>query len=207
MMRKCFLLIVVAAVLAFATSAFANTQAQGTNTVSPTLGISATVASSVGLLLQTGTQSGIQHCGITATGSSPDYTVNFGTVDAVGVNPGSCNVFGSLSSQAAAIYYTDYLITPFYGGQAAGKQANITAYVSTQPGTGLAVMTESTQGTKPTSASMMSAMSVTSGTPTALTPTEVNSGTQLTRYLGLQVGSSAVTGSVSATVTYTLTIQ
>ena len=78
--------------MALSTAAFAGTTATNSNTVSPTLQISATVQSAVQLTLSTGTAA-VTHCAVTPTGGTPDYTMNFGTVDALGINAGNCNKF------------------------------------------------------------------------------------------------------------------
>ena len=83
-MKKYFTIFALG-MMALSTAAFAGTTATNTNTVSPTLQISATVQSAVQLTLSTGTAA-VTHCAVTPTGGTPDYTMNFGTVDALGIN-------------------------------------------------------------------------------------------------------------------------
>jgi len=201
-MRKCFLLIVIAGLLAFATSAFASTELANTNTVQPTLQISATVQSAVGLFLGTGSIAG--HCTVVATGSSPDYTMNFQTVDAMGVNTGCGAVYAPAQGSTGATYYTDYTFQPVWSGQGS-TGATVTAYVSATPESGLTVEYSTTA---PTGAGSFAALSTNSASPTTLGSAITPSGTKTTSYLGLLVaaGASPTSGAI-ATVTYTATIH
>ena len=83
----------IAKLLLTATASFAATSAANTNTVSPTLVVSATIQDAVMLNLKTGTLGGMTgHCTI-AAGGGGDYNMNFGTVDALAVNPGWARVY------------------------------------------------------------------------------------------------------------------
>src|SRR5262245_4145070 len=112
-------------------SLMAGTQATNTNTVSPTLQISANVQSAIRLTLSTGTAP-TPHCVVTATGGTPDYTMSFGTVDALAINAPSCgSVFApAVPGTDSAIYWSDYNLTPVFAGQAATTNT-ITAKVTT----------------------------------------------------------------------------
>src|SRR5215813_4148560 len=123
--------IVILALMAFTTAAFAGTQATNTNTVSPTLQISANVQKANRLTLSTGTAA-TPHCTVTATGGTPDYTMNFGTVDALAINAPTCgSVFApAVPGTDSAIYWSDYNLTPVFTGQSTSNNT-ITAKVST----------------------------------------------------------------------------
>src|SRR5579859_3032684 len=111
-------------------SALAGTQATNTNTVSPTLQVSANIQSAIRLTLSTGTAA-VTHCTVTATGGTPDYTMNFGTVDALGINAGNCNAFApAVPGVDSAIYWSDYNLTPTFTSQAASTNT-ITEKVTT----------------------------------------------------------------------------
>jgi hypothetical protein len=215
------LLTITLAVLVMATASFAATTATGTNTVSPTLQINATVQSAISLTLSTGSAAAIAtHCNPgTASGTDPNYTMSFGTVDALGLSAPTCGKsFGITGTTPGAsgndaIYATDYVLTPAFAGQLGGTTGTIKAYVSTNfTPTNLYVVYESSKdGVVPTNAQSgaFTAMPTTSGTAVTLAPAAA-SGVGLTRLVGVGVsptngaGSSGVAG--SATVTYTLTI-
>src|SRR5437868_15529620 len=93
-MKKYFTIFALG-MMALSTAAFAGTTAVNTNTVSPTLQISATIQKAVQLTLSTGTAA-VTHCAVTATGGT-DYAMSFGTVDALGINAGSCNKFAPVT--------------------------------------------------------------------------------------------------------------
>src|SRR5260370_21940994 len=123
-------LFVLFAALALTTAAFAGTQAANTNTVSPTLQISATIQKAVQLTLGTGGTAPF-HCAPVFVGGTPDYTMNFGNVDALGINNGNCNRFPPTTPGTTnAVYWTDYTLNPVYTSQATTAASSITAYVS-----------------------------------------------------------------------------
>src|SRR5215471_12263343 len=128
---KKFVISVVAMLLVVTPAVFAGTQGTNTNTVSPTLQISANVQSAIRLTLSTGTAA-TPHCTVTPTGGTPDYTVNFGTVDALAINPPSCgSVFApAVPGTDSAIYWSDYNLTPVFTGQSTTNNT-ITAKVTT----------------------------------------------------------------------------
>src|SRR5215510_8132383 len=63
---------------------FASNEATNTNTVSSTLQVNVTVVKAIRLTLSQGTQCTIN------SGSNPDFSMNFGTVDALGISAGNC---------------------------------------------------------------------------------------------------------------------
>jgi len=204
-----------------ATASFAATTASGTNTVSPTLQINATVQSAISLTLSTGSAAGIaSHCNPgTAQATDPNYTMSFGTVDALGLGAPSCGksfgITGTVPGATGndAIYATDYVLTPAFAGQLGGTTGTIKAYVSTNftPTNLYVVYDTPNTGVVPANAQggTFTAMPTTSGTAVTVA-SGAASGTGLTRLVGVGVmptngaGSSGVAG--SATVTYTLTI-
>ncbi len=116
--------------LATTTMVFAGTQGTNTNTVSPTLQISANVQKAIRLTLSTGTAA-VTHCAVVAGGGSPDYTMDFGAVDALGINAGNCNLFAPATPGVSnAVYWSDYNLTPVFTGQSA-TTSTVTAQVTT----------------------------------------------------------------------------
>lgn len=202
----------ILAVLAFAAvSAMAATQATNTNTVAPTLQINVNVQKAVRLTLSTGTAA-VTHCAVTPTGGTPDYTMDFGTVDALGVNAGNCNVFGpTVPGVDNAIYWSDYNLTPVFTNHGVTSGTTITAQVTTNFAvSNLFIVRDSgNSSTVPASAAGFTAMG-TASADTIAGP-GVTSGTPLTRFIGVAVtpanGATTGTGAQSATVTFTLTVQ
>ena len=200
----------ILAVVALATvSAMAATQATNNNKVSPTLQIQATVQSAVRLTLQTGTAA-VTHCAVTNPGPT-DYTMNFGTVDALAINAGNCNVFAPTTPGVSpAIYWSDYDLTPVFTGQTTTNNT-ITAQVTTNfaATTGLAVVRDSANSsTVPVGVASFTAMGVGSADTIA---TNAANGTQIIRFIGVQVSpnntATTTNGAQTATVTFTLTVQ
>jgi hypothetical protein len=215
------LLTITLAVLVMATASFAATTATGASTVSPTLQINATVQSAISLTLSTGSAAGIaSHCTLgTAAATDPNYTMSFGTVDALGLSTPSCGKSFGLTNTTPgatgndAIYATDYVLTPAFAGQLGGTTGTVKAYVSTNftPTNLYVVYDTANTGVVPADAlgGKFTAMPTTSGTAVTVA-SGAASGTGVTRLVGVGVmptngaGSSGVAG--SATVTYTLTI-
>ena len=216
---KKYSILFVAGLLALSTAAFVGTQAANTNTVSPTLTISATIQKAVQLTLSTGTAAGISHCAVVAGGGPPDYTMNFGNVDALAINSGNCNKFAPTTPGTTnAVYWTDYNLQPVYTSQSTISNATITAYVSTNfagPNVSIVRTTTADQSTVPASAAAFTNMSTTSGSPdtlaTAADMTAAGSPGTLTRFIGVSIaptnGAANLTGATSATVTFTMTIN
>ena len=211
LMKKYFAILSLG-LMTLSTAAFAGTTATNTNTVSPTLQISATIQSAVQLTLSTGTAA-VTHCAVTP-GAGTDYAMSFGTVDALGINAGACNKFAPVTPGVTnAIYWSDYNLTPVFTSQAAATNPNITAKVTTDfaaPHNILVVRDSANSSTVPASAAAFTAMSTAAPDPIAGAPAIV-SGTALTRFIGVAVtplnGPGILTGAQSATVTFTLTVQ
>lgn len=192
----------IAVIVVASTSAFAGTSATNTNTVSPTLQVTANVQKAIRLTLATGTG-----CTVNAGGST-DYAVDFGTVDALGVNTGAC---GSRFAPATpgvtnAVYYTDYTLTPMFTSQAVSTNT-ITAYVSTN--FGMANLSVVQSNTAPAAVTDLTPMSTSVAAQTSV-QANATTGTAITRYVGVAVTPSngaGLTGSSSATITYTLTVN
>lgn len=206
---KKYLVFVVIGLMA--TAAFAGTQATNTNTVSPTLQVNVTVQSAIRLTLSTGTAA-TPHCTITPTGGTPDYTVNFGTVDALAINPPTCgSVFApTVPGTDSAIYWSDYNLTPVFTGQSTTNNT-ITAKVTTNfTAADVDIVRDSANSsTVPTAAAQFTPMA-TGATPDTIATNAAN-GTALTRFIGVEVkptnGAGTLTGVQTATVTFTLTVQ
>jgi len=195
--------ILLTALLMFSVQAFATTQAANASTVSPTLKINVTVQKAIQLTLSQGTG-----CTLGSTGA--DYSMDFGTVDALGISTGTCGskYAPTTPGSTPAVYYTDYKLTPAFSGQIGGTTGTLTAYVSTNF-TNTAVLAVVQSNAAPAGIGSFSAMSLLVGTPTSVGTSLVNA-TAITRYVGVQVsvqnGASAFTGADSAIVTYTLTV-
>jgi hypothetical protein len=206
MTARTTVVLLLVATLLFATAGFAATQATGTNTVSPTLVVSVTVAKAVRLTLATGSL-GSTPCAVSAGGGG-DYSMSFGTVDALGISAPTCgaNFTPTTPGVTNAAYYADYQITPVFTSQSVSTNT-LTAYVSSNfAKSNLSIVQASST---PGSIAGLTAMSTNSGSQTTVV-TNATSGTALTRYIGVSVApdnGSGLTGSDSATVTYTLTVQ
>jgi hypothetical protein len=201
--------ILMLGIIVLSTAAFAGTQATNTNTVSPTLQISATIQKAVRLTLSTGTAA-VTHCAVVNNGGNPDYTMNFGTVDALGINAGNCNLFGPATpGVSSAIYWSDYNLTPVFTGQSTTNNT-ITAQVTTNftAANASIVRDSANSSTVPTGAAQFTAVGVATADTIA---TNAANGTALTRFIGVAIaptnGAGTLTGAQSATVTFTLTVQ
>lgn len=216
--KSCLILLAVG-LLGLSTVAFAATQGVNTNTVSPTLAVSATIQKAVQLTLSTGTTAGINHCAVVAAGGSPDYTMNFGNVDALAINAGGCNKFAPTTPGTTnAIYWTDYNLTPLYTSQAATNASTITAYVSTNfvgPNISVVRTVVADQSTVPANSAAFTNMSTSAAgqdtIATAADMTGTGNGGTMTRFIGVGIaptnGAANLTGLQTATVTFTMTIQ
>lgn len=216
-MKKFFSTLLALAIGLTGSMALASTQATNTTTVAPQLQISATIQKAVSLTLSTGTTAGVSHCAVTATGATPDYTMNFGTVDALGINAGNCNkIAPTTPGTNNAIYWTDYNILPVYTSHQTFSGTTVTAYVSTDfaaPHNIFVVRSATaTSSTTPVVTADFSAMSTTSGAGAdTVGAAGVASGTALNRFIGVAVtpanGATVLQGAQTATVTFTLTVQ
>lgn len=207
-------LTIILAVLVAVPMALAQTQATNTNKVTPTLQVSANVQKAVQLTLSTGTVA-TAHCAVTAAGGNPDYTMNFGNVDGLGINAGNCNKFSPTTPGTTnAVYWSDYQLTPVFSSQSVSTNT-ITAQVTTTfggvaNGTSNLIIVRDTanSATLPASAASFSNMGSASADTIA---TNAANGTAITRYIGIAVtpanGAGILTGAQSATVTFTLTVQ
>src|SRR5262249_49599882 len=151
------------------------------------------------------------HCTVTATGGTPDYTMSFGTVDALAINAPTCgSVFApAVPGVDSAIYWSDYNLTPMFTGQSTTNNT-ITAQVTTNfTAADISVVRDTANSsTVPTAANQFSAV----GTGSADTiVTNGANGTAVTRFIGVAVaptnGAGTLTGAQSATVTFTLTVN
>jgi hypothetical protein len=208
-MKKYFTIFALG-MMALSTAAFAATTASNTNTVSPTLQISATIQSAVQLTLSTGTAA-VTHCAVT-TGTGTDYAMSFGTVDALAINAGACNKFAPTTPGVTnAIYWSDYNLTPVFTSQTASAASNITAKVTTDfaaPHDLTVVRDSANSATVPTGVASFTPVST--ATPDTIASAVV-SGTALTRFIGVSVAPVNAAGipttAQTATVTFTLTVQ
>ena len=206
-------LVILAVAMMTSAAAFAGTQSTNSNTVSPTLQISATIQQAVSLTLSTGATAGISHCAVTPTGGSPDFTMDFGTVDALGINAGNCNKFNPANPGVDnAIYWTDYRITPVFTSHKNFAATTVSAQVTTDfsaPNNVFIVRDSANSSTVPTGAAQFTALGVASAD--TISGAGTVSGTPLTRFVGVAVkpdnGATVLQGAQTAVVTFTLTVQ
>ena len=205
-------LAIFATLLTMATTTFAATGAANTNTISPTLSISATVQDAVQLTLTTGTNLAGTSCAISA-GAGTDYQMSFGNVDALAITPVTCGAKYLAGGGSNTVYYTDYQVTPTFAGQAANTASgSIKAYVSssTLPSSVTIVRDTANTGTNPGSATGFSAMPTTAGTAYSIASGPLTSGTALHPFIGVAISNAngaGTTGAATATITYVLTVQ
>src|SRR5580765_5884821 len=191
-------------VAGFSTRADAATSAVNASTVSPTLQVSVTVQKAISLTLSQGAGAGA--CNVT---TASDYSISFGNVDALGINTPTCGAKFDPTTPgvSASAYYTDYKLTPMFTNQSA-TTATVTAYVSANFATLSSILSVVQASSAPANIGALSAMSTSSGTPTSI-GTSLASGTALTRYIGVTVqptNGATVSGSDTATITYTMTV-
>jgi len=176
-------------------------QATNTNTISPTLKINVTVQDAIQLTLYSGAG-----CVVNAGGGA-DYNMNFGTVDALGINPATCGSQFAPTTPGVtnAAYYTDYKLTPIFTSQGVNTNT-LKAYVSTNfAKANLSVVFATSL---PATIAGLTPMGTTVGTANTLATNAV-SGTALTQYVGVEIAPTnglALTGADAATITYTLTV-
>jgi hypothetical protein len=196
----CLLALVTVGFIWEGTPAFASTSALNTNTISPNLVVSVTVQKAISLTLTSG-------AGCTVTPAS-DYSISFGNVDALAINTGACGSKFAPTTPGTtnAVYYTDYQITPMFTSQTVSTNS-LTAYVSsTFSKANLSIVQSSAT---PAAVSDLTPLSTSSSSQTTLA-TNAASGTAVTRYIGVSVAptnGSGLTGTDSATITYTLTVN
>jgi len=183
--------------------AFADTQTTGTNAVSPTLQVSATVTKAIRLTLASGT-------GCTVAAGS-DYSMNFGTVDALGITAASCGqkFAPTTPGSTPAVYYSDYKLKPVFTSQSTTNN-NITAYVSTDFASAAGLLSIVHANSAPSAIADLSAMGKALGSATTVATNATNTA-EITRWVGVSVaplnGAGTLTGNDSATITYTLTVN
>lgn len=204
---------ILAALLTMAPMTFAATQAANTNTVSPTLQISATVQDAVQLTLSTGTGlAGGASCAISAGGST-DYQMSFGNVDALAINAATCGNKYLASGGHDTVYYTDYQVTPTFTSQPSNTAtASVKAYMSASTLTSNVgvVYDTANNGTNPANATGFTAMPTTVGTAYSIASGPLTSGTALHPFIGVTISNAngaSLTGAQTATITYVLTVQ
>jgi hypothetical protein len=207
-MRRQAQILIAALILigGLASQAGAATSAVNASTVSPTLQVSVTVQKAIALTLSQGAAAGA--CNVT---TASDYSISFGNVDALGINTPTCGAKFDPTTPgvSASAYYTDYKLTPMFTNQSA-TTATLTAYVSTNFATLSSILSVVQASSAPANIGALSAMSTSSGSPTSI-GSSLASGTAVTRYIGVTVqptnsGSSTVSGSGTATITYTMTV-
>jgi hypothetical protein len=164
------------------------------------------VAKAIQLTLATGSL-GTTPCAVNPGGGG-DYSMSFGTVDALGISTPTCGARFTPTTPGVtpSAYYADYQLTPVFTSQTVSTNT-ITAYVSANfAKTNLSVVQANTT---PASIAGLTTMSTSSGAQTSVA-TNATSGTALTRYVGVFVqptNGTGLTGADTATVTFTMTVQ
>jgi hypothetical protein len=206
-------LAIFATLLTMASTTFAATQAANTNTVSPTLVISATVQDAVQLTLSTGTGlAGGTSCTVSAGGGG-DYQMSFGNVDALAINAASCGNKYLASGGNNTVYYTDYQVTPTFTSQANNTSSgSVKAYMSASTLTSNVGVVRDTAntGTNPANATQFTAMPTTLATAYSIATGPLTSGTALHPFIGVTISNAngtSLTGPQTATITYVLTVN
>jgi len=203
--------LVLTVMLFLSMQVFATTQATNTNTVSPALKVTVTVQKAIQLTLGNGTVG--TACNLTGSGSGFDYTLAFGTVDALAIASPACGLSFAPTTPGTtpAVYYTNYTLTPAFSSQAVTTNT-VGAYISTDftMNTMLTITSTGTASGVPASIAAFSPLSKLVGSPTSVGTNLVNS-TAVTRWIGVQVtpqnGTGTWTGADSAIVTYTMTVN
>lgn len=207
---------IFATLLTMASTTFAATQAANVATIAPTMQVKVTVQKAVSLTLATGATAAINHCSV-AAGSGADYSMDFGTVDALAINTDNCNKLApAVPGTDNAIYWSDYQLLPVYTSHTAFSNTSVTAQVTTDFGNphNVFVVRDTSNSnaatvTTPTTAANFTALSTSAGDP--IGASGVASGTALTRFIGVAVtpinNATLTTTQQTATVTFTLTVQ
>ena len=211
-------LAIFATLLTMASTTFAATQAANQATISPTLQISATVQKAVSLTLATGATTGVGHCAVSPQAGNPDFSMNLGTVDALGINQTGCQNLIKPTQPGVdnAIYWTDYQITPIFTSHQTFSTTTVTAQVTSDfaaPNNLQVVRDNSSSNaatvTTPSAASNFVVLSTSAGD--TIGASGVASGTALTRFIGVAVkplnANNVSYAQQTATVTFTLTVQ
>jgi len=180
----------------------ASTTGTNTNTVSPLAAVHVNVQDAIQLTLATGTG-----CAVTAGGGT-DYSMNFGTVDALAITAPACgSKFAPITPGTTnAVYYSDYQLTPIFSSQSVATNT-LTAYVSSPFAKATLSIVQSNAA--PAGIGNLTPMSKLVGAQTNIATNAV-SGTAMTRYIGVSVAPTngpGMTGADAATITYTLTVQ
>jgi hypothetical protein len=136
-----------------------------------------------------------------AVSPASDYSMNFSTVNGLGIGPAG----GLLTTSAAGgyIYHTPYTVTPVFGAFTSSV-ATVKVYVSTN----FAHPTIFVLQDSALAGSGYGAISTSSSTPTQITASAADR-TPITRFLGLFVSNAngiPVFATDTATLTYTLTV-
>ena len=181
---------------------FASTIGTNTNTLSPTATVRVNLQNAIQLTLATGTG-----CAVTAGGGT-DYSMNFGTVDALAITAPACgSKFAPITPGTTnAAYFSDYQLTPVFTSQPVNTNT-LTAYVSSPFARATLSIVQSNAA--PAGIGNLTPMSTVPGAQTNVA-TNAGSGTALTRYIGVSVAPAngpGMTGADAATITYTLTVQ
>jgi len=136
-----------------------------------------------------------------AIGGSSSFTLSYGSVNGLGIGPGSG--LSAVAASGGQIYSTPYLLQPRFSSFAS-TTATLRAYVSTD-----FVHPSQLELRDSSSGSTFSPLSKSAVSQTVLSSTAASSA-NVTRYLGLFVsstnGAGVFTGGDNATVTFTLVV-
>ncbi|MBI2677680.1 MAG: hypothetical protein HYX28_02750 [Candidatus Koribacter versatilis] len=174
------------------------------NTDTVTLAITVNSQNAMRLALSTGAAA--PNCTVSPANNIGPYSINFGSVNGVGVTSSACV---QTTGTNPVVYFTNYRVTPTWSGFTSGTNGTLTAYVSTDfvNNTFLKIREAAT------SAGLTTNMSTNAGAPQTLgTAGAIVSATPLSRVLGVAVTPNntfvpAGGGtSDSAVITYTLMV-
>ena len=146
--------------------------------------------------------SGATVVGNTGRTSTGVFSLDFGTVDGLGLSTGSANVTVDTTNPAGALYTTPVSLTPRYSGHGTSSSS-------------ISVMMSGTAGNASGRGAAREGASATTTVAPSTTlanifTTAASSGTAVTRYVGVFVsnanGASAVSGALTAQLIYQVTV-
>jgi hypothetical protein len=209
-------LAIFASLLTMASTSFAATSAAGVASIAPTLNVSATIQKAVSLTLSVGATAGVTHCAVGTT--TPDYTMDFGAVDAMAIGAGNCsNRFAPATPGVSdAVYWSDYQLLPVYTSHQTFAGTTVTAKVATDfaaPNNLYIVRdtSNSNAATVATPTGVGNFVALSTSAQDTIGAAGVVSGTALTRFIGVGVkplnANNVGYAAQTAIVTFTLTVQ
>lgn len=197
-------ILAVVALLAFSASASAQADLgpqKNAATSSSQLNITANAVKAIQLDISTAA-TGATVVGNTGRTSTGIFSLDFGTVDGLGLSPGNANVTVDTTNPAGALYTTPVSLTPRYSGHGTSS-SSISVIMSGTSGNAAGRSAAREGGSATTTVAP-------STTLANIFTTAASSGTAVTRYVGVFVsnanGASAVSGALNAQLIYQVTV-